>query len=231
MGCKLPHKRGMPTASVQSLAAIKARIAAALAASGRKPGEVTLIAVSKTFAADAIRPVLEADQVDFGENRVQEAKGKWPQLKQLFPATRLHLIGPLQSNKAADAVKLFDAIHSLDRPSLAAALASEFTRQKRKPDLFIQVNTGDESQKAGVSVVAVDDFIAAVREQHGLSPIGLMCIPPVDEPPEKHFELLAAIAARNSLPCLSMGMSGDFETAIRCGATHVRIGSSIFGAR
>ncbi len=210
---------------------IRDRIANAANLVGRLPSDITLVAVSKTFFADAIKPVLEAGQIDFGENRVQEAKGKWPALRQTYPRTRLHLIGPLQSNKSADAVRLFDAIHSLDRPSLAAALALEFERQQKRPELFIQINTGDEQQKAGVAPEAADDFIAACREMYGLSPVGLMCIPPVDEAPEKHFEMLASIAARNGLAGLSMGMSSDFETAIRCGATHVRVGSLIFGSR
>lgn len=221
----------MPSASVQSLAAIRDRIASAALKSGRKPEHVTLIAVSKTFEADAVKPVLEAGQSNFGENRVQEAKAKWPALQKLFPATRLHLIGPLQTNKAAEAIKLFDSIHSLDRTSLAQALAREISKQGRRPELFIQINTGDEAQKAGAGLAEGDRFIDSCREQHRLEPVGLMCIPPVNEAPEKHFSLLARMAEKHGLRLLSMGMSADFEAAIACGATHVRVGSSIFGAR
>lgn len=217
--------------AVLAHAEVRQRMAAAAQRAGRAPDAVTLIAVSKTFDATAILPVLGAGQIDFGENRVQEARGKWPDLRLRFPGLRLHLIGPLQTNKAADAVRLFDSIHTLDRPSLAAALAREFARQGVKRQLFIQVNTGEEAQKAGVSPQEADSFIAACRNEHGLDPSGLMCIPPADEPPETHFRRLADIASRNGLSLLSMGMSGDFETAIACGATHVRVGSSIFGAR
>ncbi len=192
---------------------------------------VTLIAVSKTFDADAITPVIEAGQRVFGENRVQEAKAKWPGLMSACPGIALHLIGPLQSNKAREAVALFDAIHSVDRPSICEALAKEIDFQKRRPELFVQLNTGEEPQKAGVAPGDADAFIAACREKYGLSIAGLMCIPPVDDAPAPHFALTAKIAARNGLTKLSMGMSADFAIAIQFGATHVRIGSAIFGTR
>ncbi|MCB1379961.1 MAG: YggS family pyridoxal phosphate-dependent enzyme [Alphaproteobacteria bacterium] len=206
-------------------------IAAAAAAVGRAASEIHLIAVSKTFEAPDIAPVIEAGQRVFGENRVQEAKAKWPALKARYPGLELHLIGPLQSNKTAEAVALFDAIHTVDRPKIAAAIAAEMNKQKRKLDLFIQVNTGHEDQKAGIAPEAADAFIATCRKDYGLEIAGLMCIPPVDEDPRPHFELLRAIAGRNGLSALSMGMSGDFAVAIACGATHVRVGSAIFGHR
>ena len=196
-----------------------------------KPAEITLIAVSKTFGAEDILPVLKAGQMAFGENRVQEAAGKWPDLRPSAPQLQLHLIGPLQTNKAAEAVRLFDAIHTIDRPRIAQAVAAEMAKQGRQLELFIQVNTGDEKQKAGVSIASADSFIEECRNTHGLSISGLMCIPPVNEAPEKHFDLLAQIARRNDLKNLSMGMSGDFETAIMHGATHIRVGSAIFGTR
>jgi pyridoxal phosphate enzyme (YggS family) len=192
---------------------------------------VTLVAVSKTFAADAVAPVIAAGQRVFGENRVQEAKAKWPELKARHPDVALHLIGPLQSNKAKEAVALFDAIHSVDRPSLCAALAREIDKQGRAPLLFAEINTGAEPQKAGILPEAADAFLAACRGTYGLSIAGLMCIPPADEAPAPHFALTAKIAARNGVTLLSMGMSADYETAIRFGATHVRVGSAIFGAR
>lgn len=192
---------------------------------------VSLIAVSKTFDAAHIRPVLEAGQRVFGENRVQEAKEKWPGLREAFGDIELHLIGPLQSNKAAEAVALFDCIHTVDRTKIARALADEMARQGRAPKLFIQVNTGAEPQKAGVLPEDADAFIAACRTEYGLSVAGLMCIPPVDDNPSPHFALLRKIALRNGLAGLSMGMSSDFEQAIRLGATHVRVGSAIFGHR
>lgn len=192
---------------------------------------MTLVAVSKTFSADAIAPVIEAEQRTFGENRVQEAKAKWPGLMSAYPGIALHLIGPLQSNKAKEAVALFDAIHSLDRPSLCEALAKEFNSQERQPQLFVQLNTGEEPQKAGVAPGEADAFIASCREKYRLPISGLMCIPPVDDAPAPHFALTAKIAARNGLPNLSMGMSADFAIAIALGATHVRIGSAIFGKR
>lgn len=198
---------------------------------GRGPGTVTLIAVSKTFEGPEIIPVIEAGQRVFGENRVQEAKAKWPALKMRWPDLELHLIGPLQSNKAADAVQLFDAIHTVDRPRIAAAIAAEMKRQAKPLKLFVQVNTGREPQKAGVDPDAVDGFLKECREIHGLEISGLMCIPPADQDPKPHFELLRGIARRNGLEQLSMGMSGDYAAAIACGATHVRVGSAIFGTR
>jgi pyridoxal phosphate enzyme (YggS family) len=217
--------------AVSRLDAIRERIAAAEKTAGRRPGSVTLVAVSKMFAAEAVRPVIDAGQRVFGENRVQEAAGKWPQLRDDAPGVELHLIGPLQSNKAAAAVALFDAIHTVDRDKIAAALAAEMGRQGRTPRLFVQVNTGAEPQKAGVLPDETDAFIARCRTIHGLAIDGLMCIPPAAAVAAPHFALLAKIAARNGLPCLSMGMSGDFETAIALGATHVRVGSAIFGTR
>ena len=198
---------------------------------GRARADVTLIAVSKTFGADAITPVIAAGQRVYGENRVQEAKSKWPELTSAYPGLSLHLIGPLQSNKAKEAVALFDAIHSVDRPSICEALAKEIARQNRKPQLFVQLNTGEEPQKAGIAPADADAFIAACRDKYGLSISGLMCIPPVDDAPAPHFALTGKIAARNGLKYLSMGMSADFAIAIQFGATHVRIGSAIFGGR
>ena len=197
----------------------------------RERASVTLIAVSKTFDAGAIVPVIAAGQRVFGENRVQEAKAKWPGLIASHPDVALHLIGPLQSNKAREAVALFDAIHSLDRPSICEALAKEINSQKRRPELFVQLNTGEEPQKAGVAPADADAFIASCRDKYGLEISGLMCIPPVDDAPAPHFALTAKIAARNGLKNLSMGMSADFAIAIQFGATHVRVGSAIFGAR
>ena len=213
------------------LAAVEHDIARACEDARRDRQSVTLIAVSKTFDADAITPVIAAGQRFFGENRVQEAKAKWPGLISAYPGIALHLIGPLQSNKAKEAVALFDAIHSVDRPSICEALAKEIDTQKRRPELFVQLNTGEEPQKAGVAPGDADAFIAACREKYGLSISGLMCIPPVNEAPAPHFALTAKIAARNGLTKLSMGMSADFAIAIQFGATHVRIGSAIFGAR
>ena len=213
------------------LAAVRGTIAQACAEAGRDPAAVTLIAVSKTFNADAIVPVIAAGQRVFGENRVQEAKAKWPELKARHPDIALHLIGPLQSNKTKEAVALFDAIHSVDRPSLCAALAKEIGRQDRAPQLFVEINTGAEPQKAGVLPEAADDFLRACRDTYGLAIAGLMCIPPADEAAAPHFALTAKIAARNGLALLSMGMSADYEIAIRFGATHVRVGTAIFGER
>jgi PLP dependent protein len=217
--------------SAGRLATVKAEIAAACREAGRDPASVTLVAISKTFGADAIEPVIAAGQRVFGENRVQEAKAKWPAFKARHPDIALHLVGPLQSNKAKDALALFDAIHALDRPSLAAALAKEIERQGRSPTLFVEVNTGGEAQKAGVLPEEADAFIRACRESYGLTISGLMCIPPFDEAPAPHFALLAKIAQRNEMNLLSMGMSADFATAIRFGATHVRVGTAIFGSR
>ena len=213
------------------LAAVRADIAAACRAAARAPSEVTLIAVSKTFGPEAIVPVIGAGQTVFGENRVQEAKAKWPPLRERHPGIELHLIGPLQSNKVREAVTLFDAIHSVDRPSICEALAKEIDSQKRRPQLFVQLNTGEEPQKAGVAPTEADAFIAGCREKYGLPISGLMCIPPVDDAPAPHFALTAKIAERNGLKGLSMGMSADFAIAIQFGATHVRVGSAIFGQR
>jgi len=213
------------------LAEVKDRVARAARACGRDPAEVALIAVSKTFDAAAIAPVLEAGQRHFGENRVQEAQAKWPALRERYPDIRLHLIGPLQTNKVRDAVALFHAVHSVDRDRLAAELAKEMRRGGKGPLLFVQVNTGEEPQKAGVAPGEAAGFVARCRSEHGLAIEGLMCIPPVDADPAPHFRLLATLAAELQLPSLSMGMSSDYETAIAHGATHVRVGSAIFGER
>ncbi|MDC7784260.1 YggS family pyridoxal phosphate-dependent enzyme [Rhodoplanes sp. TEM] len=213
------------------LAAVRTGIAAAAREAGRDPGSVALVAVSKTFSATEIEPVIAAGQRLFGENRVQEAKAKWPALQEKHPGIAVHMIGPLQSNKAREAVALFDAIHSLDRPSLAAALAKEVQRAGRQPLLFVEVNTGAEPQKAGVLPEEADAFVAACRDVYGLTVGGLMCIPPADEAPAPHFALAQKIARRNGLELLSMGMSDDFDVAIRFGATHVRVGTAIFGHR
>jgi PLP dependent protein len=217
--------------SPHGLAAVRAEIARACKEARRDPASVTLIAVSKTFGAETISPVIDAGQRVFGENRVQEAKAKWPALMQTYPDIALHLIGPLQSNKAKEAVALFDAIHSVDRPSICEALAKEIKNQQKQPQLFVQINTGEEPQKAGIAPGEADVFLARCREHYGLSISGLMCIPPVNDPPAPHFALTAKIASRNGLKNLSMGMSADFAVAIQMGATHVRVGSAIFGAR
>ena len=217
--------------AVARLESVRAAIVRAARDFERDPASITLVAVSKTFPAEAIEPVLAAGQRVFGENYVQEAKGKWPSLRERYPDVELHMIGPLQSNKAREAVQLFEAIHTLDRPSLAEALAKEMEKQGRRPKLLVQVNTGEEPQKGGVVPAEADAFIAACRERYGFSIAGLMCIPPADEPPSPHFALLNTIAARNGLTWLSIGMSADFEAAIQLGATHVRIGSAIFGTR
>jgi PLP dependent protein len=213
------------------LHAVRERIARACMEAQRDPASVTLVAISKTFGADAIKPVIAAGQHVFGENRVQEAKAKWPSLMARHPGLELHLVGPLQSNKAKEAVTLFDAIHSVDRPSLAEALAKEIAKQGRKPTLFVEVNTGAEPQKAGVLPQETDAFVDACRERYGLEISGLMCIPPTHESPAPHFALTAKIARRNGLKLLSMGMSADFTIAIAYGATHVRVGTAIFGER
>lgn len=207
------------------------RVSAALVSAGREADAAKLVAVSKTFDAEHIRPVLAAGQRIFGENKVQESQGKWPQLREEFDGVELHLIGPLQTNKAKEAVALFDCIQTLDRPKLAKVLAKEMKFQNKFPELLIQVNTGEEPQKAGVTPAETDEFLWACREEYGLNPVGLMCIPPFDEESSLHFALLKKIADRNGLRVVSMGMSGDFETAIAFGATHVRVGSAIFGAR
>jgi hypothetical protein len=220
-----------PADSVARLHAVREEIARAARDFGRDPASIVLVAVSKTFPAEAIEPVLAAGQRVFGENYVQEAARKWPALRERYPGVELHMIGPLQSNKAGEAVRLFDAIHTLDRESLAKELAKEIAKAGRAPRLLVQVNTGEEPQKGGVMPAEADAFVAACRERHGLAVEGLMCIPPADEPPSPHFALLAKIAKRNDLKLLSMGMSADFEAAIQIGATHVRVGSAIFGAR
>ena len=216
---------------VEQLGAVSDRIASAEREAKRQAGSVTLVAVSKTFDAEAIRPAIEAGQRVFGENRVQEALAKWPDLKAEFPDIDLHLIGPLQSNKAKEAVALFDAIHSVDRASLCEALAKEIGKQDRQPTLFVQINTGAEPQKAGVLPQDADGFLATCRDTYGLTISGLMCIPPVEDAPGPHFALTAKIGKRNGLMLLSMGMSADFADAIALGATHVRVGSAIFGER
>ena len=213
------------------LKAVLQEIAQACARARRDPGAVTLVAVSKTFGPDAIAPVLAAGQRAFGENRVQEAMAKWPVLKASHPASELHLVGPLQSNKARDAVALFEAIHSVDRPSLCEALAREIARQGRTPLLFAEINTGGEPQKSGVLPQEADGFLKLCRESYGLPIAGLMCLPPLDEAAAPHFALTAKIARRNGLRLLSMGMSADFAQAIAFGATHVRVGTAIFGER
>jgi PLP dependent protein len=228
----LPENPSPITPSLpNALASVEYDVFRACNEARRERGSVTLIAVSKTFDVDAITPVIEAGQRVFGENRVQEAKAKWPGLISAYPGLALHLIGPLQSNKAREAVALFDAIHSVDRPSICEALAKEIDSQKRQPELFIQLNTGEEPQKAGIAPADADGFIASCRDTYGLSISGLMCIPPVDDAPAPHFALTAKIAARNGLKNLSMGMSADFAIAIQFGATHVRVGSAIFGKR
>ncbi len=225
------NEPAVTASSPSGLAAVEAEIAAACKAAGRERRAVELVAVSKTFAREAIEPVLRAGQRCFGENRVQEARAKWPEILRDYPGTTLHLIGPLQSNKAKEAVALFDAIHSVDRPSICEALSKEIEKQGRHPTLFVQINTGEEPQKAGVGPADADTFIARCNNEYGLNISGLMCIPPVDEAPAPHFALTAKIAERNGLKLLSMGMSADFATAIRFGATHVRVGSAIFGTR
>ncbi len=225
------NEGGATPESALRLAVIRREIAESCAECGRPAADVTLVAVSKTFPAEDIVPTLEAGQRVFGENRVQEAGHKWPGLRERYPDAELHLIGPLQSNKAREAVALFDVIHTVDRPKIAAALAEEMARQDRRPRLFVQINTGAEPQKAGVLPEEADAFIAVCRDIHRLEIGGLMCIPPAEDVPDPHFALLAEIAARNGLSGLSMGMSADFSAAIRQGATHVRIGSAIFGHR
>jgi pyridoxal phosphate enzyme (YggS family) len=214
-----------------NLARIKARIAQACDRAGRDPAGVTLVAVSKTHPAEAVRAALAAGQAVFGENRVQEAAGKFPGLRAEHPGLRLHIIGGLQTNKARDAVRVADMIESLDRPKLAAAIAEAIRKEGRAPGLLVQVNTGNEPQKFGVAREEASAFLRACREEHGLTVSGLMCIPPEGEDPVPHFRFLAELAAKEGLATLSMGMSGDFEAAIACGATQVRVGSAIFGAR
>ena len=217
--------------SSQRLNAVLSRIAGAENLAKRELGSTDLIAVSKTFDVEHIRPVLDAGHRIFGENRVQESQGKWPRLKQEYDGVELHLIGPLQSNKAADAVALFDVIHTIDREKIAKAIAAEMQAQNKSVKLFIQVNTGEEEQKAGVAPQDAADFVECCSGVHGLTVSGLMCIPPFDENPGPHFALLRKLAKQANVEELSMGMSADFETAIEFGSTHVRVGSAIFGAR
>ena len=214
-----------------NLAAVRGRIEAAARAAGRPAGSVALVAVGKTHPAAAVREALAAGHRVFGENRVQEAQAKYPALREAFPDLALHLIGPLQTNKVREAVALFDMIESVDRPRLAEALAREMERSGRRLSCLIEVNTGEEPQKAGIMPQAADAFVAECRDRLGLPVAGLMCVPPVDEEPSPHFALLREIARRTGLDLVSMGMSADFETAIRFGATHVRVGTAIFGAR
>ncbi|MBS7543628.1 YggS family pyridoxal phosphate-dependent enzyme [Ancylobacter oerskovii] len=232
MSAAPPAASSAPSPVALRLAEVEAAIARACRDAGRPAEAVKLIAVSKTFDAEAIRPALAAGHRRFGENRVQEAKAKWPELKAEYPDAELHLIGPLQTNKVREALALFDVIHTLDRPSLAKELAKEIARADGKaPRLMVQVNTGEEPQKAGVAPLEADAFIRMCREDYGLPVEGLMCIPPAEEPAAPHFALLSTIARRNGLATLSMGMSGDYETAVALGATHVRVGSAIFGGR
>ncbi len=217
--------------AVDQLFAVRTAIGKASIEAGRKMDSVQLVAVSKTFGANEIRPVLEAGQRIFGENRVQEAQGKWPALRAEFPGIELHLIGPLQSNKCEDAVTLFDVIETVDREKIAATLAAEMKKQNRFPKLYVQVNTGSEPQKAGIEPKEAVAFVKRCRDVHGLAIEGLMCIPPADENPGPHFALLRKIAEEALVEKLSMGMSGDYEVAIGFGATSVRVGSAIFGGR
>ena len=214
-----------------NLAEVRARIAAAAGEAGRDPDTVTLIAVGKVQPLERVEAALLAGQRVFGENRVQEAQGKWPGLRERFAGVELHLIGPLQTSKVRDAVALFDVIQTVDRPKLAAELAREMDRQGRRPECYIQINTGEEAQKAGIVPAEADAFIEVCRSGHGLPVVGLMCIPPVDDDPSLHFALLRELAKRHGLERLSMGMSGDYEAAVALGATHVRVGTAIFGAR
>lgn len=221
-----------PTGDVASrLAQVQDKISAAARGARPDPGSVTLIAVTKTVRAQLIEEAIAAGQRLFGENRVQEAKAKWPEIKERHPGIELHLIGPLQSNKVREAVALFDVIHTVDRPKIARALAEEIARAGKRPRLLVQVNTGEETQKSGVFPADTEGFVATCRNASGLSIDGLMCIPPFDEAPAPHFALLAKLACRLGLNELSMGMSGDFEQAIAFGATYVRIGTAIFGER
>jgi len=214
-----------------NLTAVRERIAAAARGAGRVPDNVTLVAVSKTHPAATVRQALVAGHRVFGENRVQEAEAKYPELREEFPNLALHLIGPLQSNKVRDALSIFDVIESVDRPRLAQVLAKEMDHSGRRRPCLIEVNTGEEPQKAGILPAAADGFVMECRDRLGLPVIGLMCVPPIDEEPALHFALLREIARRNELEVLSMGMSADYEKAIRFGATHVRVGTAIFGAR
>jgi pyridoxal phosphate enzyme (YggS family) len=227
-GLSEPTSGADPVAALQQ---VHRDIEASCRRAGRDPASVTLVAVTKTFPAAAIAPVIAAGQRAFGENRVQEAKAKWPPLMAQTAGLELHLIGPLQTNKVKEAIALFDVIHTLDRESLCAAIVKEMARQARRPALLVQVNTGAEPQKAGILPEATDAFVASCRDVHGLDVAGLMCIPPFHEAPAPHFALLGKLAARNGLKLLSMGMSADYSLAIELGATHVRVGSAIFGQR
>lgn len=224
-------ERARSSATPDGLAAVREAVLNAAEHANRPLSTITLIAVSKTFGIENIRPVLAAGQRAFGENRVQEAQAKWPQLRAEYADVKLHLIGPLQSNKTKEAVALFDAIHTVDRPKIAAAIAEEMAKQGRKLQLFVQVNTGEEPQKAGVLPRDAASFVSFCRNDLDLEIDGLMCIPPVDEEPAVHFAFLAKLARESGVAGLSMGMSGDFETAIAFGATHIRVGSAIFGSR
>ncbi|RIA55194.1 hypothetical protein BXY53_0248 [Dichotomicrobium thermohalophilum] len=227
-----PMTRATSTDSAAArLAEVRARIADAAREVGRDPSEVHLVAVSKTFGAEAIIPVIEAGQRIFGENRVQEAQGKWPALKERWPDIELHLIGPLQSNKARDAVKLFDVIQTIDRPKIARVVSREISEIGRSPRLLVQVNTGEEPNKAGIAPTEAVDFTRYCQDELGLHIEGLMCIPPIDEEPAIHFAFLAKLADQCGVSRLSMGMSADYETAVEFGATWVRVGSAIFGPR
>lgn len=227
----MQQTKNLPAATVDRLALVRARIQRAASDAGRRPQDVTLVCVSKTFGPHDIKPVIEAGERVFGENRVQEALEKWPPLKESYGGLELHLVGPLQSNKAHDAVLFFDVIETVDREKIARALASEIQKTARHPRLFVQINTGAEPQKAGVLPQDADRFIECCRKEYGLAISGLMCIPPIDDQASPHFAFLNQIAARNGIAGLSMGMSADFEPAIELGATHVRIGSAIFGER
>ncbi|QZO02385.1 YggS family pyridoxal phosphate-dependent enzyme [Chenggangzhangella methanolivorans] len=227
----LRPERPLVTDVSENLSAALHQIRRAERAAGRPEGATTLVAVSKTFDAVDVEPALAAGHRVFGENRVQEAQGKWPALRALHPGVELHLIGPLQSNKAADAVALFDVIHTVDRPKIARALHAEMERQHRRPAVFVQVNVGEEEQKAGCAPAETDALVALARDELGMEVAGLMCIPPFDEPPAPYFALLQKLARRNGLEGLSMGMSADYAEAIAFGATHVRVGSAIFGTR
>ncbi|UEM21158.1 YggS family pyridoxal phosphate-dependent enzyme [Skermanella mucosa] len=214
-----------------NLAAVRDAIAEAAREAGRDPAGVTLVAVGKVQPVEKLEAALEAGQRVFGENRVQEAKAKFPALRERYPDIELHLIGPLQTNKVKEAVALFDVIQTVDRPKLAKALAEEMAKQGRRPACYVEVNTGAEPQKAGIPPEEVGAFLETCRTEYGLPVSGLMCIPPADEEPALHFALLSDLAKRHGLPVVSMGMSGDYETAVRFGATHVRVGTAIFGAR
>jgi len=227
----LQHVKTPSETSLDRLALVRARIERAARDAEREPQDVTLVCVSKTFAAQDITPVIRAGERIFGENRVQEALAKWPPLKASHPGLEVHLIGPLQSNKAHDALLFFDAIETVDRDKIAKAIAVEIQKTSRHPRLYVQVNTGAEPQKAGILPQEADAFIASCRKDYSLEISGLMCIPPLDDQASPHFALLNQIAARNGIVSLSMGMSADFELAIQLGATHVRIGSAIFGER